>query len=160
MSTRRSGSSGLASYNRGVRISAVLFLIVSLAACNGAKKNDDAVRQGVVEYLQSKGFDVPKAMTVSVKTVQTKGDQADAAVTITPAGGNEAQGMAMSYHLQQKGDKWVVVGRADAAGSPHGGGAMPAAPAGNDPHSGIGAPPGAAGGSKMPSPEDLPPAKK
>jgi len=82
-------------------------------------------------------------------------------VTITPAGGSEAQGMSMNYHLQQKGDKWVVVGRADAAGSPHGGGAMPpAAPAGNDPHSGMGAAPGAPGGAKMPSPEDLPPAKK
>jgi hypothetical protein len=142
-----------------VRISAVLLLIVSLAACNGAKKNDDAVRQGVVEYLQSKGFDVPKAMTVAVKSVETKGDQADAAVTITPAGGSAAQGMSMNYHLQQKGDKWVVVGRADGA-SPHGGGAMPTAPAGNDPHSGMGAAPGAPGGSKMPSPEDLPPAKK
>jgi hypothetical protein len=145
-----------------VRISAILLLIVSLAACNGAKKNDDAVRQGVIEYLQSKGFDVPKAMTVAVKSVETKGDQADAMVTITPAGGNEAQGMSMKYHLEQKGEKWTVVGRADAAGSPHGGGAMPTAPAGADPHGGMGAAPGspAPGGSKMPSPEDLPPAKK
>jgi len=160
INTRASGTALLPGYNRGVRISAVLFLIVSLAACNGARKNDDAVRQGVIEYLQSKGFDVPKAMTVSVKSVETKGDQADAAVTITPAGGSEAQGMAMNYHLQQKGDKWVVVGRADAAGSPHGGGAVPTAPAGNDPHSGMAAPGAAPGGSKMPSPDDLPPAKK
>lgn len=143
-------------YNRVVRISAVLLLIVSLAACNGARKSNDAVRQGVVDYLQSKGFDVPKAMTVSLKSAEIKGDQADAMVTITPAGGSEAQGMAMKYHLEQKGDKWVVVGRADAGASPHGGGM--AAPAGSDPHGG--APPAAPGGSKMPSPEDLPPAKK
>jgi hypothetical protein len=147
------------SYNRVVRISAVLILIASLAACNGAKKSNDAVRQGVVEYLQSKGFDIPKAMTVSLKTAEIKGDQADANVMITPTGGNEAQGMAMKYHLEQKGDKWVVVGRADAAS--HGGGMPPAgaAPAGSEPHGGMtGAPP--AGGSKMPSPDDLPPAKK
>lgn len=111
-----------------------------------------------MEYLQSKGFDVPKAMTVSLKNVDTKGDQADATVTITPAGGSEQQGMAMRYHLEQKGDKWVVTGRADAAGSPHGGEVMPpAAPGSENPHGG--APP-APGGSKMPSPDDLPPAKK
>ena len=129
-------------------------MLVSLAACNGAKKNNDAVRQGVVEYLQSKGFDVPKAMTVSMKNVEMKGEQADATVTITPTGGNEAQGMSMKYHLEQKGEKWVVVGRAGEHS-----GAMPGqAPAGSEPHGGGAMPP--AGGSKMPSPEDLPPAKK
>src|SRR5215831_7145096 len=38
-------------YNRVVRISAVLFLSLALVACNSAKKNDDAVRQGVIDYL-------------------------------------------------------------------------------------------------------------
>jgi len=139
-------------------------LIASLAACNGARKNnDDAVRQGVVEYLQSKGFDVPKAMTVSLKSVDRTGDdQADATVTITPTGGNEAQGMSMKYHLEQKGGKWTVVGKADAAGAPHGGGAMPpAAPGAENPHGGgMGAAPAAPGSSKMPAPDSLPPAKK
>jgi hypothetical protein len=145
------------SYNRGVRISAVLLLIVSLAACNGAKKNNDAVRQGVVDYLTSKGFDIPKAMTVTVTNVEMKGDQADATVSITPTGGAPAQGMNMKYHLEQKGDKWAVVGRQDSGGSPHGAGAVPAAPAGSEPHGGGMAP---APAGKMPSPEDLPPAKK
>jgi hypothetical protein len=152
---RGGGARPRASYNLVVRISAVLLLIVSLAACNGARKNNnDAVRQGVVEYLQSKGFDVPKAMTVSLKNVEMKGDdQADASVTITPTGGNEAQGMAMKYHLEAKGGKWVVVGRA----GDHGAGAMPQTPAGAEPHGGAAPAPGA---SKMPSPDDLPPAKK
>lgn len=143
-----------------MRISAVLLLIVSLAACNSAKKNDDAVRQGVVEYLQSKGFDVPKAMNVSLKKVDMTGnDQADATVTITPTGGNEAQGMSMKYHLEQKSGKWTVTGRAGDTG--HGGGMMPpASPGSASPHGGaMGAPaPGASG--KMPSPEELPPANK
>jgi len=147
-------------YNRVVRISAVLFLIVSLAACNGAKKNNDAVRQGVVDYLTSKGFDIPKAMTVTVTNVEMKGDQADASVSITPTGGAPSQGMNMKYHLEQKGDKWAVVGRQDAGGSPHGAGAVPAAPAGSEPHGGGAVPAPAPGASKMPSPEDLPPAKK
>ena len=134
-----------------------MLLIVSLAACNGAKKNNDAVRQGVVDYLTSKGFDIPKAMTVNVTNVEMKGDQADATVSITPTGGAPAQGMNMKYHLEQKGDKWAVVGRQDSGGSPHGAGAMPAAPAGSEPHGGGMAP---APATKMPSPEDLPPAKK
>ncbi len=113
-----------------------------------------------MEYLQSKGFDVPKAMTVSLKKVDRTGDdQADATVSITPTGGSEAQGMSMKYHLEQKGGKWVVVGRAE--GTQHGGGAMPpAAPGAENPHGGgMGASP-APGSSKMPSPEELPPAKK
>jgi hypothetical protein len=148
-----------ASYNREVRIPAVLLLIVSLAACNGARKNNDAVRQGVVDYLVAKGFDIPKAMTVSMTNLEVKGDQADATVSISPSGGNPAQGMSMKYHLEQKGGKWVVVGRKDSAESPHGGGAMPAAPEGSNPHGG-GAMPPAPGATKMPAPEDLPPAKK
>jgi hypothetical protein len=143
-----------------VRIPAVLLLILSLAACNGAKKNNDAVRQGVVDYLVSKGFDIPKAMTVSMTNLEMKGNEADATVSIAPAGGNPAQGMSMKYHLEQKGEKWVVVGKQDAAGaSPHGGaGAMPGGPAGASPHGEAG--PGAGPAGKMPSPEDLPPAKK
>jgi hypothetical protein len=138
-----------------VRIPAVSLLIVALAACNSGTKNNDAVRQGVVDYLVSKGFDVPKTMTVSLTNLERNGSQADATVSIVPMGGNAAQGMTMKYHLEEKGGKWVVVGRQDAAGSPHGGAAAaPAAPA--DPHGGV-APGGA---TKMPSPEDLPPAKK
>ena len=138
-----------------MRISPVLLLIVSLVACNSAKKNNDAVRQGVVDYLVSKGFDIPKAMTVSVTNLEMNGNQADATVSITPTGGNPAQGMSMKYHLEQKGDKWAVVGRQDAGASPHGAGAVPGAPAGASPHGG-----GEPGTTKMPSPEDLPPAKK
>jgi hypothetical protein len=137
-----------------VRILAVLLVIVSLAACNRAKQgnNDDAVRQGVVEYLTSKGFDIPKAMTVTVTKVEVKGTEADASVSITPTGGDPKQGMAMRYRLEQKGEKWTVVGRAESGGAPHEGAAMPKAPAGSEAHGG--------GSPKMPSPDDLPPAKK
>jgi hypothetical protein len=140
-----------------VRILAVLLVIVSLAACNRAKQgnNNDAVRQGVVEYLTSKGFDIPKAMTVTVTNVEVKGTVADAAVSIAPTGGDPKQGMAMRYRLEQKGEKWAVVGRSESGGAPHEGAAMPKAPAGSEPHAGA-----PTGSPKMPSPEDLPPAKK
>jgi hypothetical protein len=144
-----------------VRISAVLLLIVSLAACNRAtKNNNDAVRQGVVDYLVSKGFDIPKAMTVTVTKVDMNGPQADATVAISPAGGDPKQGMTMVYRLEQKGEKWAVVGKPGGGDSPHeGANAMPAPPPGGSAPHGGGAP-GAAGGTKMPSPDDLPPAKK
>jgi hypothetical protein len=151
------------SYNQIVRISAVLLVILSLAACNRGIKNNDAVRQGVINHLSKVGLNVA-GMDVSLTSVQINGKEADATVSIAPKGGNAAQGMSMKYHLQQQGSEWVVTGRQDTGASPHGAGAMPAAPSGGmpggeNPHgAGMAAPGGAPG--KMPSPEDLPPAKK
>jgi hypothetical protein len=66
--------------------------------------------------------------------------------------------MNFKYLLEQQDKKWVVTGR-DTSGDAHGKEAAPAA----SPHGG-GAMPGAAnphgGGAAMPSPSDLPPAKK
>ena len=138
---------GRASYNRIVRLickGSALLLILGLAACNRATVNSDAVRQGVIDHLAQAGLNVA-GMDVSMRSVQIHGSQADAAVTITPKGGNAAQGMQMTYLLDQKDGKWVVVRRQDSG--QHGSSAAP--PAVN-PH---------AGGS-MPSPEDLPPAAK
>lgn len=150
-----------------MRISAVLLLIFSLAACNRGVQSNDAVRQGVLDHLaesQAKTNLNLAGMDVVVKSVQFNGKEADAAVSITPKGGNPAAGMQINYHLQQQGSKWVVVGRQDPHGavatpeapSPHGGGAVPDAP---NPHGGGMAAPGG-GGAKMPSPDDLPPTGK
>ena len=78
-----------------------------------------------------------------MRSVQIHDNQADAAVTVTPKGGNPAQGMQMTYHMEQKDGKWLVVGRQDSG--PHG--STPPPPAAN-PH------------GSMPAPEDLPPAAK
>jgi hypothetical protein len=138
-----------------VRISAILLLILSLAACNSAKKSNDAVRQGIIDYLAQKGLNI-QGMDVTITNLELSGSQADATVSMTPKGVSGAQGMSMKYHLEEKGGKWTVVGRQDTGASPHGAGAMPPATTAN-PHGGA-APP--AGAGKMPSPEDLPPAKK
>jgi len=146
----------------------VLSLALSLAACHRSARNDEAVRQGVIDYLAQKGLNV-QGMSVAVTNLNMKGNQADATVSITPKGGNPSQGMSMQYQLEQRGDKWTVTGRKEAGGTPHGGGAMPPGmesphgggmPGAENPHGG-GTPPAASGpGSKMPSPEDLPPVKK
>ena len=124
-----------------------------------------------MDYLSGKTSSLAlnmAAMDVQVTGVTFNGNQADAAVSITPKG-TPGGGMSVNYHLEQDGTKWVVKGRKDAGGSPHGGGAAPAGAmtGGENPHGG--AMPGAAsphgaitpdGAGKMPSPDDLPPSGK
>ena len=144
-------------------------LLACLAACKSANQaqNNDAVRQGVIAYLQKGCYNVA-GMDVTIADVKYNGNQADAKVNIGVKGTNQTA-MSMGYHLEMKDNQWSVVGKQDS--SQHGatmppaeGGAAPggAAPGGGmpNPHAG-GAPPVAPGGSgKMPSPEDLPPAGK
>lgn len=137
-----------------MRIIATLLVILSLAACNRGSKNADAVRQGIIDHLNTKAALNVAGLDVAMSSVEFDGGKAKATVTIRPKGGSAEQAMSMSYELEQQNNKWVVVGRQEPGGMPHGGGATP--PAGASPH---GAEGGAPGG-KMPSPEDLPPAGK
>ena len=135
-------------------MSAVILLVLSLAACNRGVPSNEALRQGVIERMAQKGVG---GVDVALTSVKVNGNEADVVAAITPKGGSPANAMSMNYHLQQQGGKWVVVSTQDSRGVPHGGAAMPAA---SNPHGG-GAPeavPAPAG--KMPSPEYLPPAKK
>jgi hypothetical protein len=134
-----------------VRFSVLLFL-AALVACNHGARSDEAIRQGVIDHLSKQGLNV-QGMDVAVNSVQRNGSDADAAVTVSPKGAGAAQGMSFKYHLQQRDNAWVVVGRAES-GAPHGG---MAAPATGNPHGGV--PPAApGGGEKMPDPSALPPA--
>jgi hypothetical protein len=172
---RRGGNAGKNDwgprYNREVRNAALrrlipsllLCLVLSLAACNRGAQNNDAVRQGVIEHLNKVGLNV-KGMDVTIAGVQFNGKQADATVSIAPKG-NAGAGMSMRYHLEQQGANWVVTGRGQEPGAPHGSGSMPPAGGGmpgaggtpgTNPHGGTMGAPGGSG--KMPSPEDLPPA--
>jgi hypothetical protein len=143
-------------YNRVVRKAALLLLIAGLAACHGGNQSNDAVRQGVLDYLSQTVKLNLAAMDVKVDSVTFDGNKAKAAVSISLKG-NSAPMMSKQYELEQKDGKWVVTGRSGEAG--HGAampeGAMPGASPGpvapgvENPH-----------GGKMPSPEDLPPAGK
>ena len=148
-------------YNQGVRIVPTLLLIFCLAGCHRGAENNDAVRQGVLDYLATKGM-TAASMDINLVSVKFNGEAADAVVSFAAKGTGAGQ-MQISYHLEQKDGKWKVVGRQDA--NQHGGGAavpggapQGAAPAGADPHGGAVPAPGA--GGKMPAPEDLPPAGK
>jgi hypothetical protein len=149
-----------------VRFTCGLVLLAALSACNRGNQSKDAIRAGVMDYLSGKTSSLAlnmSAMNVEVTNVTFSGNQAEAAVTITPKSA-PGGGMSVNYHLEQEGTKWVVKGRKDAGGTPHGGGAVPAAgepgpvaPGTENPHGAM--PPGGAGG-KMPSPDDLPPTGK
>jgi hypothetical protein len=151
------GSRSTLRYNQEVRIVWASALILCLAACNRGNTNKEAVRQGVIDFVASRGLNV-QGMNVALTTVQFNGNHADATVEFTPKGGAQGSGMSMQYQLEQQGSKWVVTGRRDM-GAPHGGnGAAPGQMPADNPHGATGAPAG--GGSAMPSPHDLPPVKK
>jgi hypothetical protein len=145
-----------------VRIVSTLLLISCLAGCHRGVESNDAVRQGVLDYLATKGM-TPAAMDINLTAVKFNGDKADATVSFAAKGSGAGQ-MSIQYHMELKDNKWVVVGRQDAG--QHGAGQMPAGappPGGaapmENPHGG-GAMAAPATGGKMPAPEDLPPAGK
>jgi hypothetical protein len=147
-----------------VRIVSTFLLIFCLGGCHRGVESHEAVRQGVLDYLATKGM-TAAAMDINVTAVKFNGDKADATVSFAAKGTGAGQ-MTIQYHLALRDNKWAVVGRQDA--SQHGAGQMPggAMPGGTmppgavtpgmaNPH-GMMAAPGA--GGKMPAPEDLPPA--
>ena len=147
-----------------MRFTFLLPLIVCLAACHHGLQNNEAVRQGVIDHFSKTGLNVA-AMDINLTSVQFNGNTADAAVAVTLKNGPAGPPMAFKYHLEQKDNKWVVVGQGASAHSkeaaPTGGTMPPAAPGTENPHGGAAAPDMSnPHGGAMPSPQDLPPVKK
>lgn len=142
-----------------MRFVSSLILIFCLAGCQHGAQSSDAVRQGVIDHLSKTGYNV-SGMDIAVAAVKFNGEQADATVNITAKGQTSGTPMTFGYHLEHQNNKWTVVGPPAAVG--HGGAADPNA-GGANPHGG-GLPPAASGTDNphgaMPSPQDLPPAKK
>ena len=140
-----------------MRIAAVAVFIACLAACKSASQNSEALRQGVTDYLTKAGLNV-KGMDLALSNAKFDGNKADVTVSFSVKGTTQVA-MTKNYHLEQQAGQWTVVG--SAGGSEHGQMA-PGAPAagGENPHAGVAMPaaPPSGGGSKMPSPESLPPA--
>ena len=102
-------------------LSVLLAMTLLLAAC--ARKNienQEAIRQAVVEYLNSRqaqtGLDM-STMDVNVTAMTFERDTARATVEFRVKGGDA--GMQLNYTLDRKGDKWVVQARQDS-GQGHG----------------------------------------
>ncbi|PYT13552.1 MAG: hypothetical protein DMG59_20160 [Acidobacteria bacterium] len=94
-----------------------------LAACSHDIQNKEAVRQGVIDYLNARkgqtGLDM-NVLQVDVAAVTFTGDEARATVSFRPRSGGEG-GMQMRYTLNRSGNRWVVRGRQENGVNPHGG---------------------------------------
>jgi hypothetical protein len=99
----------------------VLAAALLLAGCGGVSSDDEAVRQGVIDYVSGKAgvdFDL---MDMDVTSISYDGDTAVAVVSFQAKGSNDpAAGMQMQYTLERKGRRWVVEGKAGMGGSAHG----------------------------------------
>jgi hypothetical protein len=99
-----------------------MMLVLGLAACGRGIENKDAVRQGVIDYLATRGNLNIQQMNVEVVSVAFQGNRAEATVSFAAKGGKvEGPGMTIRYTLEKQASRWVVKGRADAGGAPHGG---------------------------------------
>jgi hypothetical protein len=114
-----------------------VFLAALLApGCARDINNNEAVRKGVVDYLNKRkgqtGLDMT-LMNVAVSNVTFQNNEASAMVSFQPKAGG-TQGMSMNYVLERKGSEWVVKGRKESGVNPHGAQgtpeAMPADPSG------------------------------
>jgi hypothetical protein len=104
--------------------------LCALSGCNRASQSQEAIRQGVIDYLSGK-VNVG-AMDVNVVSIDFKGNEADATVAFKAKGAGPGSGLQMRYTLEQKSGKWVVKDKAQAGGAPHGAGMQPGA----SPHGG------------------------
>ena len=102
-------------------------MVLGLAGCRRDIRNDQAVRQAVLDYLASRSNLNLSAMNVDVTTVIYRQNEADATVSFSPKGSSGAGGMTMRYTLEQKGNGWVVKARSDSGRNPHGGPMAPGA---------------------------------
>ena len=66
-----------------MRIASTFLLILSLAGCHRGVESNEAVRQGVLDYLATKGM-TAAAMEINVTAVKFNGDKADATVSFAP----------------------------------------------------------------------------
>jgi len=110
-----------------------LILIATALAtisCSKDIQNQDAVKQGVLDYLRANNSQTGlnmDAMQVDVTSVSFQRDEARATLRFTPKG-IPGGGMQMTYSLDRKGSKWVVRGRTESGADPHGAGGMPSQP--------------------------------
>jgi hypothetical protein len=96
--------------------------IALLSGCKNDIKNDDAVRQGIMNYL-SKRPDL-LSMDVNVTSVAYRQNEATAIVKFQAKGNNSpGASMTMQYVMERKGSEWNVKGRAGA--TEHGANGLP-----------------------------------
>jgi hypothetical protein len=79
-------------------------------ACKSKPDDQQAIRTGVINYLNSlKSLNV-SAMDIAVTQTTMNGNQAEARVEVRPKGGTGRDpSMQLTYNLEKRGEEWVVV---------------------------------------------------
>ena len=91
-----------------------MLAVASLGGCRKDLQTDEAVRQGIMNYLsQNKNLSL-NMMDVELKQVTFRDKEADAVVLFKPKGGDPASGMSMRYTLERQNEGWVVKKKADS----------------------------------------------
>jgi hypothetical protein len=122
--------------------------LLLMAGCNRSAENPEAVRTAILDYLATERKLNVANMQVDVTALTFRQNEADASVSIGTKGASGGPGMTMNYTLEKKGNGWVVKGKGQSSGTPHGAsgvmpGAMPGAAPGAMPssHPDVGAKP-------------------
>ena len=117
-----------------------IFAALMAAGCGKNIQNTDAVKQGVMDYLNERASTMGLnmgAMDATVNSVSFEKDVARASVMFSVKG-TPGGGMSMDYVLDRKGGKWVVRSRQMSPSNGNGpesapGSAPPALPPGHPP---------------------------
>jgi hypothetical protein len=116
-----------------VRKLGIIAVLALLTACTRDIQNKDAVRSGIVDYLNARPDKMGLTVNVEISTLtfSSSGNEAHAGVMFTPKKG-EGQ-MKMSYTLDRSGNKWVVRPHTEGGMNPHGAAKLPALPPNHPP---------------------------
>jgi len=104
---------------------AAILVMCAAAACHRGIDTEEAVRQGVIDYLSKRSNLNVAGMNVEVTSVSFRQNEADAVVAFTAKGASPGQPMTMRYTLERQGDHWVVKEKANTGANPHGAASAP-----------------------------------
>lgn len=93
-------------------IALALGLSAALLLSGGCKKqpsDNDAIRAGILQHLNSVGTLNMSAMDMDIRSVSINGNQAHAEVVFRPkTGAPSGAGMQVAYNLEKRDGAWVV----------------------------------------------------
>lgn len=84
--------------------------LFGLTACKNQTNDNDAIRAGILQRLNSIGTLNMSAMDMDMRSVSVTGSQAHVEVEFRPkTGGAPGAGMNVAYDLEKRGAAWVVL---------------------------------------------------
>ncbi len=79
------------------------------AGCKKQQSDNDAIRAGIMQHLNTVGTLNMSAMEMDIRNVSITGNQAHAEVEFRPkTGAPPGAGMQVAYHLEKRDGTWVV----------------------------------------------------